>query len=1073
MSPTLYGRVDIQKYKTGLRSARNLNILPQGGARNRSGTGYVASAGDSTHSVGLIPFIASTTQAYMIELGNFYMRFYNMDAQVDVSGVAAWSSATSYVIGNLVSNAGINYYCILGNLNQTPPNSTYWHPLTGVIYEIPTPYAAADIFNIKFTQSGDVLYLSHQSYLPQTLTFNSATNWILANYNFINGPFLPQNTDQTKTIAALAPPWVTATNYVPGQYVSQGNVNPADLIDNFSSGNYSLWTQQSPSVGGIFSVSGGVLSIKSGSTTTFLYKALAATYGSFSALITSGTLYFSMSASAIAAATGYAIGLSNGGTSIALYRQDSAVSAAALLTVNGLSRGAHFITVFRHSADGVFTVYVDGTNVGTATDNTYAVGSYIYLASAGLGSQDTGFATFTDIYYDSANTAQNTSLPLTYICLVAHTSGTFATDLGNGDWQLSTIIGGNGITLTSNFMLFQAGHVGALFELTATIIGSTSTPSIAGANAATASIQCGSTYSLITTGTWTGAIAVQASIDGGNTWHVVQTFQSASVASENFNVSGATGFSQCLVRVVSAGASTGYNPASPPAWAGTVVITLTSGSFDWNGIVTITAITNTYTAVGNVYTPVNQAGGIANANATYQWSEGAWSTKQGFPSSVTFFQDRATWGGPQPANVWMSKTASYNDFGVSSPIVASDSINIVLAARQLNQIANLIPMPQALLALTSDSEFGIAPGSGGELSPTSISQSLFSHRGSAFPNPVVIGNEILFIQQMGTTIRNFIFQLAVNGFLGDNISIQSQHLFVGYSIIQMAYQQEPDSIVWAVRSDGTLLSCTYNREQEMQAWTRHDTLGNFESVASIPRPDLGINEVWVVVNRTINGSTVRMIEILKPRDQGTTPSAQWFVDAGTQYNGAPANVITGLSYLNGQNVSILADGSVLASPNNPNYPLVTVAGGQITLPNSYKGSVVTVGLPFVTDMITLDVELPQQDGTLQGQRVKQARTKFRVWNHRGGFISATDPQSNTGILDQNGDSFSDLIEQDRPAGGPDNVYSFDSALPLFTGILDEHLTSGFDYGSHICIRQVDPLPFSILDIIPGMTPGGQ
>lgn len=1012
--PALFGRTDINKYKTFLRAARNITILPQGGARSRAGTEYIASAYDSTHAVRLMPVIISTTQAYILEFGNFYIRFYTQDGQVQMTGAPAWMTLTPYVVGNYVTENSVQYYCLVNNTSgvfATDLASGYWVAMNA--YQIPSPYASVDIFNIKYTQSADVLYLAHTMYYPRTLTFNSPTSWDLENYIFTNGPFLPANTDTTSTITPSA---------------LTGTVTLTASKDIFTVGQVQSLYQLISSITAQTSnptLSTSVLDFMATGTTW-----QAVTTGSWSGTIfiqtspdniTWTTVSTVVSNGTVSGTTGFTLGflraildssLTFTGTASVVLTGDGSVAAATNLTVlNATTPNAACGSTATITITGVWSATIsleystDGGNTWTALGTTY-----------------------------TTNQAATTQATGQTACLIraqatAYTSGTpHVTVDGTAN---------NAPTLT--------------------VAVSTANVSLA--------IQCGENWSLITNGTWTGVINVQASIDGGNTWQLVNSFESDSNTVENYNTSGSTGFSQCLLRVSS---------SSTTPFTGSAIINLTSSSFDWIGIVLITAYTNATKVTGTVQNISNtNSTGLANLSSTYQWSEGAWSSDNGFPGAVTFYQDRIVWGGPQAANLWLSQTSDYTNFFVNQPILDTDSINIVLAARTLNAVENLIPMPQAMLALTSDTEFGVAPGPSGDLSPTSVTQSLFSHRGSAFIDPVVVGNEILYIQQMGVTVRNFIFQLAVNGFQGDNISLQSQHLFIGYSLIQMAYQQEPDSLVWVVRNDGVLLSCTYMREQEMQAWTRHDTLGNFESVACIPNPTLGINEVWVVVNRTIQGQSVRMIEVLKPRDQGTAPNAQWFVDCGLQYNGSPTNVITGLSYLNGQNVSILADGSVLASPNNPAYTLVTVANGQITLPNSYQGSVVTVGLPYVTDLITLDAEVPQQDGTTQGQRLKGCRMKIRMWNSRGGYISATDPLTTTGLLDLNKDKFSELTAQDMPSGGPDNVYSFDSALPLLTGITDEILPSGYDYGSHIAVRQVDPLPLCILSLIPAVSIGGQ
>lgn len=212
LSPYMEGRVDVARYQNGAHTLQNFQALVQGPAQRRAGFRYVEPAKDSTSRKFVRPFVFSITQAFVLEFGGNYLRFYTNHGQVLVSGVAAWSSATAYVIGDLASLGGVNYYCIVANTNQSPPNSTYWYALTGAIYEIPTPWPAAALvdsegaFALKIEQSGDVLYISGGAatlggssvgYAPQTLTRYGDTDWVLTPFFPTDGPFQDQNPDRT------------------------------------------------------------------------------------------------------------------------------------------------------------------------------------------------------------------------------------------------------------------------------------------------------------------------------------------------------------------------------------------------------------------------------------------------------------------------------------------------------------------------------------------------------------------------------------------------------------------------------------------------------------------------------------------------------------------------------------------------------------------------------------------------------------------------------------------------------------------------------------------------------------
>ncbi|MDZ4737686.1 MAG: hypothetical protein SGJ07_15190 [Rhodospirillaceae bacterium] len=154
-SPELHGRVDLAKYSNACRVLRNMIPLPQGAATRRPGTRFVATAKE-TGPVRLIPFQFSAGQAYVIEAGEQYFRFYAGDGRI-----------------------------------EEPP---------GTPFEIATPYAAEDLAGLQWAQSADVLYLVHRGYAPRQLNRLSHTNWTLTAFEFEDGPYLDLNTDASRTL---------------------------------------------------------------------------------------------------------------------------------------------------------------------------------------------------------------------------------------------------------------------------------------------------------------------------------------------------------------------------------------------------------------------------------------------------------------------------------------------------------------------------------------------------------------------------------------------------------------------------------------------------------------------------------------------------------------------------------------------------------------------------------------------------------------------------------------------------------------------------------------------------------
>lgn len=209
IAPSLYARVDNSRYASALRTCRNFMVMRQGGANNRPGTVFIEEVKDSSKVVRLIPFIFNADQTYILEFGDEYIRFYRNAAQIVVAGVSAYGAGTPYVIGDLVLDVGINYYCIQAGTGHTPASSsTFWYPLTGSTYEIPTPYADEDLANLQFVQSADVITIVHPSYAPRELSRFDHTEWILSLLSF--GSSQP---DVTSLVNDGTPPGAIATSW--------------------------------------------------------------------------------------------------------------------------------------------------------------------------------------------------------------------------------------------------------------------------------------------------------------------------------------------------------------------------------------------------------------------------------------------------------------------------------------------------------------------------------------------------------------------------------------------------------------------------------------------------------------------------------------------------------------------------------------------------------------------------------------------------------------------------------------------------------------------------------------------
>lgn len=199
LSPKMAGRVDQKAYGIGCYKLENFIADIAGPAVKRGGTQYIAPVKTAANRVWLVRFERSASDSFVLEFGDQYIRFYQNRAQLTVGAVAAYNGATNYVPGDLVLQGGVKYYCRAATVGNAPPNATYWAPLTGDIYEVPSPWALADLTNdaggfaISYVQSGDIIWLAHRKYPTQMLSRYANTDWTITPYEPRGGPFQDTN----------------------------------------------------------------------------------------------------------------------------------------------------------------------------------------------------------------------------------------------------------------------------------------------------------------------------------------------------------------------------------------------------------------------------------------------------------------------------------------------------------------------------------------------------------------------------------------------------------------------------------------------------------------------------------------------------------------------------------------------------------------------------------------------------------------------------------------------------------------------------------------------------------------
>jgi hypothetical protein len=456
----------------------------------------------------------------------------------------------------------------------------------------------------------------------------------------------------------------------------------------------------------------------------------------------------------------------------------------------------------------------------------------------------------------------------------------------------------------------------------------------------------------------------------------------------------------------------------------------------------ITSVTSTTVVVGIVIVDL----GISSSTTT-DFALGAFSDTTGYPSCVTFFEQRLVFAATtaQPQTIFFSRSADYENFDdkYHATVADDDAIVYTIASNQVNAI-RFLTATRTLIIGTAGGEFAADGGGTGEaITPTNILINKQSNHGAANVDGISLGNATLFLQRAKRKIRELAYNFDVDGYVAPDLTILAEHITES-GITQMAYQEEPNSIVWCVRTDGQLLGFTYQREQQVTAWHRHIFGGSFgsgnavcESVEVLPTDDSEY-QVWVIIKRTINGVTKRYVEYLHKFDFDETDDTSFnYLDSQLAYDGSATTTISGLDHLEGETVSVLADGST--------HPNKVVSSGGITLDRS--STKVKVGLPYVSLLQTMRIDAGANNGTSQSKTKRIYEITARLYESIGIEIGP------------------DLNNMERiPFRSSANL--MDSGINVFTGDKEIEFRGNYETDGFIFVRQNQPLPLTVLSLYP-------
>lgn len=404
-----------------------------------------------------------------------------------------------------------------------------------------------------------------------------------------------------------------------------------------------------------------------------------------------------------------------------------------------------------------------------------------------------------------------------------------------------------------------------------------------------------------------------------------------------------------------------------------------------------------------------------------------------YPGAVSYFEQRRWFGGTpnKPNNLWATKSGTESNMSYSLPTQDDDRIAVRVAAREANRIRHIVPLSQLML-LTGAAEWRVSPLNSDAITPASMSVRPQSYVGANNVQPLVVNNQMLYASERGGHIRECGYSYEAGGYVTNDVCLMAPHLFDNLKITGMTYSKAPWPIAWAVSSSGKLIAFTYVPEQRVGAFSTVETSGVFEACCSVAEGDE--DALYVVVKREINGQTVRFIERMHERQFKTLEDCVFMDCAGT-YDGVETTEVSGLDWLEGMEVCILADGSV--EPNQ------VVSGGKITIETPAKK--IHVGLPYVGDIRTLPLAVALQDGSYGTSHRKNVREVFfRVVDSSG--LKSGPTFENMAIYPPRSTEF---------AGSPPDTITdeFGFVIPAAWGA-----------GGQVCIRQDMPLPLRIISM---------
>lgn len=433
-------------------------------------------------------------------------------------------------------------------------------------------------------------------------------------------------------------------------------------------------------------------------------------------------------------------------------------------------------------------------------------------------------------------------------------------------------------------------------------------------------------------------------------------------------------------------------------------------------------------------------------SATSQWKLGKYSDTTGWPPVGILHEQRIGYAGSPaaPIDIDFSQTGLTDWFQVAidpSEILASDAISYTLESSENNTIRWMLPV-RGGLAIGTQGSVWLMSGVGSQDTPLSATDLPNAREhvgvGVAAISPAKASKAALFVDYSRRRLHEFSYLFEDDSYQAPDMTILVDHLTRDTKFKRISYQKS-ERVVWCAMDDGSLNSFTYMRAEGVAGWARHETdNGNFLDVTSASEGDRDVT--YFIIEREIDGSTVKYVEYMADRFRGTEIEDGFFVDCGISGTGSGLTTISGLGHLEGQMVTAVGDGKLI--------PEQEVVGGEISLP--YGVDSYFVGLNYTSRLESLPLEI---DDARTGSSIGRIKSLDRILARI--YLSY---YFRAGVIVNQVEGYIDEITFSEDA-------HFDLAPDLFTGEKGNYLEC--DYGTDVryVIETDRPAPLNISAVV--------